>query len=114
MRSDFGNLPLATQRFLVEPFVQSGKRPQRAELYGRTRVEGRRLVETLWTYFFNARRLSFAFLQRSVAVRGGHARDQDLWSASPEASALTGAPWDLAAFTAPVVKDTGRSALERA
>lgn len=114
LRSDFGNLPLATQRFLVEPFVQSAKRPQQAELYARTRVEGGRLVETLWTYLFNARRLSFAFLERAVVVRSGHLGDQELWSSSPEAAELTRTPWDLAAFTAPVVKAAPTAELERA
>lgn len=114
LRSDFGNLPLATQRFLVEPFVASAKRPQQAVLHARTRVHGGRLEETLWTYLFNARRLSFAFLQRAVAVRGT-SDEHVLSGASAESTRLARTPWDVAAFTAPVVKPTGTATeLERA
>lgn len=103
--SDFGNLPLETQRFLVQPFVSTAKRPQQAVLHGETRVRAGRLVESLWTYLFNARWLSFAFLQREVVVRTPYRSAEEIWGGSPESQEITRTPWNLAAWVAPVVRD---------
>lgn len=102
--SKFGNLPTDTQRFLVEPFVLTGKRPQQSVLRAMTEVRGGFLIETMWTYLFNARWLSFAFLQRSVAITTQYESNEETWSASRETQELTRTPWNLAAWVAPVKK----------
>jgi hypothetical protein len=99
---DFGNLPLTTQRFMVGPFISSGRRPQQAVVHGMTEVRGGRLVENIWSYLFNARWVAFCFLQRSVVVRNSHLSDEELWSSSSESSALARLPWNVAAWVGPV------------
>lgn len=108
--SNFGNLPVVTQKFLVEPFAISNKRPQQAVLHAMNETRGGRLVESVWTYLFNARWLSFAFLQRSVAVTTQHETNEEPGSASRDARQLTRAPWDLAAWVAPVMKSPASAA----
>lgn len=102
--ANFGNLPTVTQRFLVEPFAIAGKRPQQSVLRAMTETRGGFLVETIWTYFFNASWLSFAFLQRSVAITAQYDNNEELWTGSRESQQLTGTPWNLAAWVAPVMK----------
>lgn len=43
----------------------------------------------MWTYLFNARWLSFAFLQRSVAITTQYESNEETWSASRETQELT-------------------------
>lgn len=96
----FGNLPLATQRFLLAPFAADGPSSTRANVHATTRVLGDRYEELLWTYLFDADRLAFAHGRRSVRWRSGLVGPA-LWSGSPEAEELAGAPWAVAAWSAP-------------
>ncbi len=110
-RQGFGNLPVETQRFLLDPFIKAGRAPQDGGLEPTTEVKGGQYVETYLCYLFNKRWVAFACARRSVLYRGV-AQGAELWNDSPEARALRSAPWDVAAWVAPVrspASDVARS-----
>lgn len=111
LRADFGNLPVATQQFLVRPFVAERKRPQQVVLRAINRVGDGVMSESIWTYLFNASWVSFAFLQRRVPIRNVHLDLDALWDGSPEALDLAVRPWDVATWVSPVLRDPTASAL---
>lgn len=98
-----GNLPPATQRFLLEPFTVRGKRPVEAQVHPTTTEVGHLYRETYWCYLFDASWVSFAHAERSVPRTSGRT-GADLWNDSPEAVALQQASWTVAAWVAPVQK----------
>ena len=97
-----GNLPVPTQRFLLEPFLNASV-PPKAGVHCRTRETGGEFRETFWTYVFNARWLAFAYSVRAVPLRSGLSGPV-LWNDSPERTALDRAPWAVSAWVAPVHK----------
>lgn len=100
--ADFGNLPAPTQTFLVEPFVASGRRPQQVAVRGvvEPHADGSS-TERLWVYLFNARAVSFAYLQRRWPVTS-----QPLPAPHPGDGAAAGlGPWQVAAWTAPAAPE---------
>jgi hypothetical protein len=96
----FGNLPAATQRFLLQTFVREGRRAAEADVFATTRVFGPDYQEQLWAYLFDARHMAFAYAHRSVPWRDTPAGPA-LWTTSPEAAAIRQAPWTVVAWTAP-------------
>lgn len=96
----FGNLPVATQRFLLEPFL-AGPLPVTARVHCSTLTTGGEYAETYWTYLFNARWVAFAHSRRAVPYRSG-LTGSALWNGSPEQAGLARAPWAVAAWVAPL------------
>lgn len=90
----FGNLPLATQHFLLAPFRLPGRRPVEACVLPSLCSDGRRLIETYTVYHYNAKHLAFARARRSIPKRRSRASD---------VQALQQQPWDVIAWTAPVL-----------
>ena len=111
--ADFGNLPLDTQRFLVDPFARSRRRPQAVAVRGITEATEAALTEALWVYLFNASSLAFAYLHRQVRWTGPPpSGGPESWMRGADADRLRAAPWDVAAWTAAVaVRDTASSSL---
>ena len=109
LASRFGNLPVATQRFLLHPFLTSGTRPQApSDLHQSTEVLAGFYTETYICYLFNASWVTFASATRAVPFRSGTSGEA-LWNRSPEASAIERAPWQVQAWIAPKWR-TGPSA----
>lgn len=98
----FGNLPVETQRFLVEPFQRHGREPQKADLDALIDIDGIRCNEMYSCYLFNGKFVSFVHATRSVPYVTG-AVGTALWNASSESERLQRTPWSGAAWTAPVV-----------
>lgn len=98
----FGNLPLPTQEFLLEPFVTGGRRPLEACVHAEIEWERSELRETYWVYLFNARSMSVACAWRTVTIRNV-TRMARLVSRSREFGALQKRSWKVAAWTAPVL-----------
>lgn len=97
----FGNLPLATQRFLLHPFLSSGTRPQApSDLQPTTELKAGSYTETYFCYLINARWVTFSVATRAVPYRSGLSGEA-LWNRSPEASAIARAPWQTQAWIAP-------------
>ncbi|HEX9969172.1 MAG TPA: hypothetical protein VGB03_03465 [Acidimicrobiales bacterium] len=96
----FGNLPVATQRFLLEPFLGATS-PPKADIHSTTEQIGHEYVETYWTYIFNGRWVAFAHAKRTVPYRSG-LTGPALWNGSPEQQALARAPWTVSAWVAPL------------
>lgn len=86
----FGNLPIETQEFLLEPFARSGSSPQEADVHAQTTLVGRHETEELWVHLFNRRFLAFAYARRSAPTQR-------------KGSLLGSAPWSVAAWTAPAL-----------
>ncbi|HEX8581295.1 MAG TPA: hypothetical protein VF640_03155, partial [Acidimicrobiales bacterium] len=107
-REGFGNLPLPTQQFLLEPFTRSGSLPSEGRVDASVDVLEDRVAETYWCHLFNRRWLAFTFARRSVPYVSRHLEGADLWNRSREASELQLARWDVAAWTAPVVETVAR------
>jgi hypothetical protein len=97
---DFGNLPLATQRFLLEPFLTSGKRPSEALVHALLERKFGELRETYWTYLFNARWAGFAYTTRSVPTATTTGPLQE----TPERPQLQRTPWAVSVWVAPVMR----------
>jgi hypothetical protein len=94
-----GNLPLATQRFLVGPFAAARKPPAESAVHARLNDDGNELSETYWAYLFNSDWMAFAQARRYLPSLGG--------ARAPYAkmvAALEPAQWAISAWVAPVAK----------
>lgn len=98
----FGNLPVATQRFLLEPFLGATS-PPNADVHASTDQVGHEYAETYWAYLFNGKWVAFAHAKRAVPYRSG-LTGAALWNGSPEQKALAQAPWTVSAWVAPLLR----------
>jgi hypothetical protein len=105
----FGNLPLPTQRFLLEPFTRTGRPPVQARVHPAVLERGAECREVFWVGLFNAGWLAFACAERRIVRRGGPG-GPGLWLDPVDTEALRRAPWDVAAWVAPIDKAAGRAA----
>lgn len=88
----FGNLPAATQRFLLQPFVRSDTDPQDAGLNPHHTVLHHEETEEFWAHLFNKRWVAFCYARRTAPRRGRKA-----------SAKLHEAPWAVAAWVAPAL-----------
>jgi hypothetical protein len=88
----FGNLPTATQRFLLQPFVRSDSDPQDVGVNPHHTVEQHEETEEFWAHLFNKRWVAFCYARRTAPRRGRKASAQ-----------LDKAPWAVAAWVAPAL-----------
>lgn len=101
----FGNLPLPTQRFLLEPFIRSRRETVQVRVYPAIIERGAECREVYWVGLFNAGWVGFACAERSVVQRAGRAPES--WQDSDVTEALRQAPWTVAAWVAPVDHSAG-------
>jgi hypothetical protein len=99
----FGNLPVATQRFLLTPFTTHRGRPLQPGLYATTEVVGSSYRESYWLHLFDLDRMAFSMAWHEVPLRSG-LTGPALWNDSPESKALQQAPWTVAAWTATLAR----------
>jgi hypothetical protein len=97
-QGSLGNLPVATQRFLQEPFQHDvvmdwGFRAQRTR-------QGPSLKEQVWCWIEGGAFFTFAYAHRSTSSSPGPAASEEL-----RASWLARAPWTVAASSAVLAPD---------